>query len=279
MKSFCIKTNITNIINFLIEDFSKLNLENLYISSNSFKIYDNVILHYKGDDNSLFFDCLCNTLTKTILKFYEPLILKKELNKNFFYFSDFEKARILELYHDENIKNTEDSLSNTFDCVYNSFSNYIQEGHHSLVLDGFKNFRLSNYHKIIYDMLENCVNRFLIEREYYEFINLLKLYINSNVPKVDKLHLIYLRNNSILLDEHRKIIDIKCSEALNAKFLSDITFSDNDYVLNYLLNTLPHQLIIHISNISYLQDEFLNTLKLIFEDRISIRTDCDITSL
>ena len=53
----------------------------------------------------------------------------------------------------------------------------------------------------------------------------------------------------------------------------------NSYlILNYLLNTLPAHLTIHISS-DYIEDDFINTLKLIFEDRITICNNCDICSI
>ena len=57
------------------------------------------------------------------------------------------------------------------------------------------------------------------------------------------------------------------------KYLSDISFSSNDYALNALLTLLPKKIEIHL--IGY-EDEFINTLKLIFGTRISICTDCNI---
>lgn len=276
MKSFCIKSNTAGIINYLLDEFSALNLEKLYISSNSFKIYDNIILHYNGNDINLFYNYFCNILSKAIIKFYEPLKIKQELNKNFFYFNHFEKEQILEIFDNELENQTNSLVLNRFTAIYKSLLNYINEGHHSVIFNGFCNFRLSSYNAILDCLLSNCVNRFLLEREYLEFINLLKLYISSNSPKESTIHLIYLKTNSILLDDNKQIIDIKHSDLLNAKFLSDITFSDNDYILNYLLNALPAQLVIHIPNLSYFQDEFLNTLRLIFENRVCICTDCVI---
>ena len=41
-----------------------------------------------------------------------------------------------------------------------------------------------------------------------------------------------------------------------------------------LLNILPKKLTIHL--ISNYEDEFINTLRLIFENRVSICSDCDI---
>ena len=52
----------------------------------------------------------------------------------------------------------------------------------------------------------------------------------------------------------------------NTKYLSDISFSSNDYVLNALLTILPNKIFVHLGN--YSPDEFINTLMLIFEDKI-----------
>lgn len=276
MKSLCIKTNNNSIIKYLLDVFSLLELDDLYLSSNSFKIYDNVIVHYTGNYIELFYKCVSSILTDTILKFYEPIALKKELNNNFFYFSSFEKERILELCDSQNSIELE-FFKNKYLSIYNSFYEYIKNNH-SLVLNGFYNFRLQEYHKHLDSILNTCINKYLIEREYFEFINILRLYINSSIPKISNINLIYFNDKIILLDENNNIIDCKTEQPLGAKFLSDITFSENDYVLNYLLNMLPSHLTIHFPN-GKIEDEFINTLKLIFEDRISICNDCNICSL
>ena len=60
----------------------------------------------------------------------------------------------------------------------------------------------------------------------------------------------------------------------DAKYLSDISFSSNDYALNGLLTLLPKKIYIHL--IDNIVDEFIHTLGLIFEDRVEICTDCSI---
>ncbi len=276
MKSICIKINNNSIIKYLFERFSLLELDNLYLSSNSFKIYDNIIVHYCGTNIDLFYDCICSILTDTILKFYEPIVLKKELNSNFFYFSSSEKDRILELCDYESSIESE-FFKDKYFSIYNSLYKYLKENH-SIVLNGFFNFRLGKYRKTLDYILNTCINRYLIEREYFEFISILRLYIESNISKVSNIHLVYFNGTSILLDDNKQVIDSKSKEYFNAKFLSDITFSDNDYILNYLLNTLPAHLTIHIP-VDEIEDDFINTLKLIFENRITICNNCDICSL
>ena len=78
------------------------------------------------------------------------------------------------------------------------------------------------------------------------------------------------------VDENKEIIMV-ANDGLNTKYLSDISFSSNDYTLNTLLSLLPKKIYIHL--IDSCIDEFINTLQAIFESRVNICTDCDICNL
>lgn len=91
----------------------------------------------------------------------------------------------------------------------------------------------------------------------------MKLYINSQTSSPHIVHLISAENDTFLLDENKKIINID-TNTLNAKYLSDVSFSNNDYVLNTLLNLLPKKIYLHlVSPLSNL--DFINTLQLILK--------------
>ena len=106
---------------------------------------------------------------------------------------------------------------------------------------------------------------------------MLKLYINSQLPSKSTIHVVCFDFDTFLLNEDMEVIDID-KNTLNAKYLSDISFSHNDYVLNTLLNLLLNKIYLHLaSNTANL--EFINTLKLIFENRLEVCTDCNICNL
>ncbi|HJJ13467.1 MAG TPA: putative sporulation protein YtxC [Clostridiaceae bacterium] len=271
MKSFCIKTNNTNIINYLLKRFSDSNIENIYYRNNEFRLYKNVIIHYTGSDLSLFFNQLSDIITDCIIKFYEEKILSHIINFNYFYFDSYEKDEIkkdcLNILKLENISN----YANKRETILVSVFEYIME-HNSMILSGFVNFRISDYTKSLDYIVDVSVNKFILEKEYREFIDLLKLYIYSKKPNKELIHLIYMGEDSILLDENKNIISVS-KNVFNAKYLSDITFSSNDYILNTLLDLLPEKINVHLINI---EDDFIKTLKSIFEKRLYICTDCDI---
>ena len=46
MKSFCIKTNNKEILDYLLNRIEEIDFENIIYTSKQFKIYKNVIIHY-----------------------------------------------------------------------------------------------------------------------------------------------------------------------------------------------------------------------------------------
>ena len=275
MSSLCIKTNNDDILKYLEDEFSHFNMLNIFYSCNQFKSYKNIIIHYTGIDNELFYTKLATILSYLVIDNYEISIIKNILTSNYFYFDKVEISKILDMCV-ENLCDDDFSLPNRQLALFNAFYEYITT-HHSIVLSGFINFRLSDYRNILGDLIDFSVNEFIIEREYLEFISLIKLYINSQ-PSISKLiHIICFDFDLFLLDENLEIINID-KNAMNAKYLSDISFSNNDYILNTLLNLLPDKIILHAISPSVNLD-FINTLKLIFENRIEICTDCSICNL
>lgn len=271
MKSICVKSNNKYVIDYLLKDFSNIDLENVYLSTTSFRLYDNVIVHYTGDNPSSFYHSVCDVLTKCIFFFCEEKIAKKLIEYNYFYFTEAEKSQILSNFF-ELFSYDIDLYTKKYDIVFENLYQYLKENR-SLVLSGFVNFRIKEYMNLIDENIDLCVNNYLIEREYFEFINMLHMYVNSKPSSIDHIHLVFINQESILLDEHKDIIPIN-QDAFQTKYLSDISFSTNDYCLNTLLTLLPKQLTIHL--IHSFEDEFINTLKLIFENKVHICNDCDI---
>ena len=271
MKSFCIKTNNTKIINYLLKNLDCLDFEDIYYINKKFRIYQNVIVHYKGKDLGGFISILSSIITNSILLYYEQILIKEKINLNYFYFDIFEKKMIEETCMSYILSGEDDTIKFRKYEIWNEVYRYIQENK-SVIMDGFVNFRLENYSNTIDDIVDYSVNKYVVEKEYSEFISLLKLYIDSKESTTDLVHLIYTDGESVLLDSNRNNIPLD-DTMFDMKYLSDITFSSNDYALNALLTLLPKKIDIHI--VSY-EDEFINTLKLIFDTRITICTDCNI---
>lgn len=266
MKSLCIKTNNSKILDYLQNELIYSDIKNICFTRNTFKHYQNIIIHYFSEDYSYFFSKISNLLTFLIIDEYEDIFIKRLLNKNYFYFDCLEKSKILNNYYDTLSNDYYEIFDKKFQSLYDSIYLYINNNK-NIVLDGFINFRLQTYYSILDELISNIVNNYIIEKEYIEFISLLKLYINSQPSNTNVVHLVYKVDETILLDENKNLI-VNPEDLFNAKYLSDISFSSNDYTLNSLLNLLPKKIYIHLINTQ--EDEFIHTLQQIFENRISI---------
>lgn len=277
MSSLCIKTNNEKILKYLENEFKDFNMQNVRYSCNKFKYYKNIIIHYKGIDKELFYTKLATIFSYLVIDFFENDIITNILTSNYFYFEDDELDKIIDLCDENVCDDNEFSFQSRQLLLFDAFYEYIST-HNSIVLSGFINFRLFNYRNLLENLVDFSVSEYIIEREYLEFISLLRLYINSQVPKNSIVHVVVLEFNTILLDKDFNNIEIE-KNSLNAKYLSDVSFSNNDYILNTLITLLPQKLVLHIASLSPSNSDFINTLKAIFENRIEVCYDSNICNL
>lgn len=277
MKSLCIKTNNSDLLKYLLNELKELEIDNVCFSLRQFKHYKNIIIHYTGENETLFLEKISSILSLLVIDELEENFINKIILEYYFYFDCNERKDILNLCFDIMSNDFSDIFDKKFKLLYNVFYNFLLDNK-SLYLQGFTNFRLKSYFKVLDDIVAEAVNCFVVEKEYLEFVSLLKLYINSQDSSCNLVHLIYTSNEeeSILLDENKEIINIS-HDNLNAKYLSDISFSANDYTLNTLLTILPKEIYIHLID-DYI-DDFINTLITIFENRVHLCTDCNICNL
>lgn len=275
MKSLCIKTNNSNLLKYLLNEFNDLDIPDVCFSSKEFKHYKNVIIHYTGNSKDLFLDKISYILSLLVIDELEESFLKQSISHDYFYFNIHEQEKILNICFDIMSCDFSNIFDKKFKVLYKIFYNFISNNN-VLYLTGFIKFRGKKYFEILDNIIAEAVNSYIIEKEYFEFISLLQLYINSQPPQTELIHVIYSNSNTILLDSNKEIINVS-HENLKSKYLSDISFSNNDYTLNALLTLLPKDIYIHLL-IPYI-DDFINTLQNIFKNRIHICTNCNICNI
>ena len=281
MKYLCIKTNNNKAINYLLDNLNKIDLKDVYFSCHKFSIYTNIFIHYKGLDENLFFSTISNILSFLVLDIYEDSITRNILQKEYFYFDKFEQSIILDKFYENRLESIDD-FETKENILFEAFYGFLKSSSSSICcklhLKGFITFRLKKYIDELESEIDNSVNQYLIEKEYQEFISLLKVYINSEGYNSDFVHLIYRNSNknvdSVLLDKIRNVIDTSIN-LFGAKYLSDISFSSSDMILNTLLNMLPRRIFIHLADVED-EDEFVYTLETIFDGRVVVCWDVDV---
>lgn len=190
MKSLCIKTNNTKVLDYLSNQFHHIDLENIYFSTNKFKNYKNIIIHYKGNNIENFYDKLSFILSSCVIDNFEENLLKNNIFINYFYFNSIERKQILSISYELIQNENEFAFPKREKIIYDEFHSYITKNN-KIVLDGFIRFRLKQYITLLNTIIDTSVNKFIIDREYMEFISLLKIYIQSQPSNIETIHLIY----------------------------------------------------------------------------------------
>ena len=269
------RSNNSIVLDYLLNELRMSNIQSICFTQKQFKHYNNIIIHYNGQNEDDFIHFVADILSYLIIDELEEDLLSNIIQQNYCYFDLCDRKKILNYCFDLFSEDYTNYFDKKFSYINNEFYLYLKE-HKSIVLTGFINFRLKKYFCILDDVVDEAVNSFIIEKEYLEFVSLLKLYINSQAPKTNVVHLIYRKDNPLLLDEHKNVIPFDDS-IYQAKYLSDISFSQNDFILNTLLSILPKKIYLHVVDNSI--DEFANTLILIFENKIQVCSDCNICNL
>ena len=265
MISLCLKSLDKELINNLEKEIDKIEFNNIIYIQKKLSKFHNLIIHYVGQHKNDFYKVFSEAISNFVISNYEDKLILKQLRLEFFYFSKSEQLDILN--STKNALTLEDCNHYKKRILQNQIFRYISNTH-KFNIDGFVNFRIPDYKKYICSKLDEEVHNYIIKKEYLEYITLLRDYISVKPSQSETIHLIYSNNESILIDGSGNILTTTDEK----KYLSDISFSKNDFILNSILSLLPRKLIIHSSII----DNFLQFLQSVFENRCELCLGCKL---
>lgn len=220
-----------------------------------------------------------NALADYIIEQYEEKLILRIINSNYCYFNTIEKKEILRLAL-LIIKNDDKNfLSSLYmirrrNIIIRKLIEYF-ESSEKVILDGFVNFRLKDYMKDLEEIVDKAVDDFLTEREYKEFIRLLRYFVDIQEPKFNVIHvLVGYDGKYILLDENKREITNECIQ----EFMNDIPEGEinyDDLLVSSLITMAPKKVVIHSSK-SFRNKELLETIKNVFWGKSIICPDCEL---
>lgn len=276
MASFCIRYKDKNIIDYL--EKSILNIKEELIIKKYYLEESKIVIYYNEKNNNEILLFLANIITMCILEKFENIIVRKMILQNYFYFEKKELKKIIMLSEDILNSNMNVEYENDLynlnlknqklkDCILD----YVMENTEVNLL-GLITFRIKEYLKYLDIAIDIAVNKFIIDKEYINFINMLKIYVDMEPSKIDIVKIIYNNDDVKLLDKNNN--EIEYYEKNNRlELISDINFSSNDYIFNCILSLIPKNIIVYTLNEN---DEFINTLKRVFRERIQIENNMDL---
>lgn len=268
MISLCFKSQFKETIDELDLFMDTISFPNIIYCKRRFSKFYNLIIHYTGKQKQDFCSAISMLFSQYIISKHEEKIISKQLKLDFFYFSNYEQTEIL-----SQIKQylaSSSIVEQKTKILQNSLNSYLEK-HNRINVEGVINFRIKDYLFFINNIVGDQINSYVINKEYNEYVSLLSDYISSKPSQTSKIHLVYTEKEKSLFDCNGNII----TTTYDKKYLSDISFSDNDFILNSILSLMPQEIVIHPQDIN---DKFVSFIHSIFKNRCNICTECKFCS-
>jgi len=233
-----------------------------------------------NDFKIMFSNYISNAFSDIIFNDLEEKLVHKTLMNNYYYFNLAERQKIFK--HLTNIQENEEfkygegvtyKISRKA-IILQKVIDFLQENQ-IINLEGFVRFRLKNYMQELEDHIDKAVEDFIMEKEYNEFIKLLRYFVDIQEAKIDIV-------NVIMSDGGKYHIYDKMNSMINNDYLEDIAtemadkdISYDDLLISSLITLAPKQIIIHYEG-KLKSREILQTIKSIFSERMFFCNGCKL---
>lgn len=144
--------------------------------------------------------------------------------------------------------------------------------HSSIHVDGFIQFRLKEYQQELKEVVDHAIDEYLLDKEYQEFISLLRYFVLVQDPKMAETHVFHVGDCQFQL-MHDDFTPVEVEEL--DSFFQDIVDQDiqyEDIIVSTLINVSPEKVVIHTEETHH---NIVKTISSIFEGRVEICNSCD----
>ncbi len=255
---------ITNLDNSDIEiEFSSTDEENIRI-----KYFTNETINRKDS-----LEKVVSKITK-LLQGYTKHESCVYLEENYFYFDEDEFNEIRETIEEE----VENDIK--IQLVIKNKLKEVLENSKSINLNGFIKFRLKFISLYASQIVEKCIDNYLMKKEYLDFISVIRYISDADEKEHDTVNIMYNNHKLQIYDNNMRKLNymgtIEISQELDGKILEY-----NELIINILLNISPKKIILH-TNVEKGDEESENTIaiiKRIFENKVEICKGCKFCEL
>lgn len=148
------------------------------------------------------------------------------------------------------------------------------EAGNMLSVDGFINFRLQDFKLEIEQLVDDAVEEYMLEKEYDDFIDLLRYFVNTQEPRLKKVHVVLSSSGSFnMFDKNYKHIDNEFLEGFILDLMdNDLTYED--LLVSALITIAPLEIVLHLPVPVNDLDTAISTIQSVFEERVTTCIGC-----
>ncbi|SHK13111.1 putative sporulation protein YtxC [Paramaledivibacter caminithermalis] len=287
------KESTESLVNMILKNYNNKDIfinKEIYESDKfntiKFCVDENIINRNYSNYNDLvnaFKHCAAIGISNYIVDVLELKIIEKILKSNYYFLKPSEKTIIIEQLqkdidneiYDESV-NIPYKVNRKAKIIY-KLMDFLEDSN-SLNIEGFVNFRLRNYLEDIYEVIDRVIEEYVMEKEYNEFIKLLKYFVDIQEPKIDLINIIVdKRGKYHFFDDKNRVLDDNYIRGL-IDDLDDNNLNNDDLLISSLITIAPKKIIFHFAN-NVKNTEIIETIKNIFDKRVYICRNCKICNM
>lgn len=225
---------------------------------------------------------IANVVSDLILSNWERALLLDIVRQNYYYFTADEQHMIFQIALSQ-LNHGGETNDETFveylsrkSLILQKLLDYLQSNDR-LIIEGFIKFRLKDYLQELYSVADKAVDDYMLEKEYKEFIKLLKYFVEIQEPRVELVHVLLQSSGSFrLLDGNHKNIS---SDYLDGFIIDsgDPEINYEDLLVSALITIAPSSIVMHFPAGRHGMKS-TDTIKSVFGDRVTFCEGCAICS-
>ncbi|MDV4150634.1 putative sporulation protein YtxC [Clostridium sp. AL.422] len=248
---------------------------------------DNHIIKILCDDNSynervkdIINLYISNVLYKVVLNEYKEKEMFGYLTENYYFLKQEEIIEVEEEIMNVFLENKSLNFDNLIYCL-NKVNNIIEkiksclEENSVMNIDGFIRFRMKELREDIENVIDKVIEGYMVEKEYKEFIKLLKYFVDIQESKIEEINIVIGESGNYSIVDRNKndIFNEFMKELIECKVDSDVKMED--IIISGLITNSPKRVIIHGRN-NCTNKEFMDTIESVFENKVSFCSGCEL---
>lgn len=241
----------------------------------TFRTYKNKLI-FSSEDEAFLKLKISEILTEYVISFEEEKMLKNLIYSDYPVFTSLEKANVLNTAekliknHDNDFLRMLILLKRRF-LIKQNILEYLTDNSY-LNLSGFIRFRLAGYKKMLVELIQKVVEDYKLQKEYKEFIDMLKFFVETQKNRCPKLHIIFEENGEyLILNERNKNITKSCFEEFT-ETKEQNNLNNEDVLISSLITLAPKKVFLHFESENY-NKKIVNTIEQIFENKVSVSSE------
>lgn len=196
------------------------------------------------------------------------------LEENYFYFDEEEYAEIKSTIEEEIENDIKIQL-----VIKNKFKEII-ENSKTINLNGFIKFRLKFISLYASQIVEKCIDNYLMKKEYLDFISVIRYISDVEEKDHEVVNIMYNNHKLQIYDSHMKKINYIGSTEISQELDGKILEYD-ELIINVLLNISPKKIVLHtiVEKGDVESENTIEIIKRIFESKVEICKGCKFCEL